>query len=83
MARSVRVDEGTYKKLCREAGRLQAEFDRSVSLDETIWWLLRGPIEGNWITDLAGTWQVSDAEVKDLERVLREGGSRWNVRRSA
>jgi len=83
MARSVRVEERTYRKLSREAGRLQTQFGRSVSLDETIWSLLRGPREEGRITDLAGTWRVTDAEIRDFERALREGWSRWKVRRSA
>lgn len=45
MARSVRVEERTYRKLVQAAGRLQSVLGRQVSLDDTIWFLLHGPRE--------------------------------------
>lgn len=83
MARSVRVEEVTYRKLSQTAGRLQTMIGRPVSLDEAIWFLLKGPREQGKITDLAGTWEMSDHEAREFERELREGWSRWKIRHSA
>lgn len=83
LARSVRVEEGTYRKLSRTAGRLQAMRGRPVSLDETIWFLLKGPREEGRISELAGSWEMSESEAKEIERSLREGWKRWNLRQYA
>jgi hypothetical protein len=83
MARSVRVEDKTYRKLSQAAGRLQAAVGRPVSLDDAIWYLLKGPREEGKITDLAGSWEMSDRETRELERAIREGWSRWKVRRPA
>jgi hypothetical protein len=82
MARSVRVEERTYRKLSQAAGRLQSVWGRPVSIDEAIWYLLKAPREENKISDLAGSWEISEREAKDIERVLREGWSRWKLPRS-
>lgn len=83
MARSVRVEDRTYRKLAQTAGRLQSILGRQVSLDDAIWFLLKGPREENKISDLAGSWKMSDEEADELERVLRERWRRWKIRRSA
>jgi hypothetical protein len=77
MARSVRVEERTYRKLYQTAGRLQTVWGRPVSIDEAISYLLKAPREENKISDLAGSWEISEREAKEIERVLREGWGRW------
>jgi hypothetical protein len=56
---------------------------RPVSLDEAIWYLLREPREDGKITDLAGTWDMSESEAREVEKMLREGWKRWKLPRSA
>jgi hypothetical protein len=82
MARSVRVEESTYRKLSQTAGRLQSIWGRPVSIDEALSYLLKAPREENKISDLAGSWEISETEAKDIERVLRQGWSRWKLTRS-
>lgn len=82
MARSVRVEDRTYRKLAQTAGRLQSVLGHQVSLDDAIWFLLKAPREENRITDLAGSWKMSDEEAKELERELREHWRRWKIPRS-
>ena len=83
MARSVRVEERTYRKLSQSAGQLQMLLGRSVSLDEAIWFLLKAPREEGKVTALAGSWEMSDSELREIERSLGEGWKHWKVRRSA
>jgi len=83
MARSVRVEERTYRKLTQASGRLQAVLGRSVSLDEAIWYLLNGAREEGRISDLAGSWEMPESEAKEIEKVLREGWKRWKLPQSA
>ena len=83
LARSVRVEERTYRKLSQTSGRLQAMMGRPVSLDEAIWHLLKGARETGKISDLAGSWDMSESEARAIEKVLREGWKHWNLPQSA
>ena len=78
MAKTIRVDEETYRKLVEQAGRLQARFKRPVSLDEAIRYMTEGIRTQNRISDLAGSWEVSDEEVEEIRRALAEGWERWH-----
>lgn len=77
MAKTIRVDEETYKRLMEQAGRLQALLRRSVSLDETIRYLTEGLRGQNRISDLAGSWMVSDEEAEEIRKGLAEGWEKW------
>jgi hypothetical protein len=79
MARSVRVEERTYRKLSQSSGRLQALLGRPVSLDEAIWHLLKGAKEDGGISELAGSWEMSKAEARDMMKTLREGWKHWKT----
>ncbi len=83
MAKSVRVEERTYRRLSQASGRLQAMLGRPVSLDEAIWYLLKGVREEGRISDLSGSWDMSESEARETERVLREGWKRWKLPQSA
>ena len=82
LARSVRVEERTYRRLSQASGRLQSMLGRPVSLDEAIWSLLKGAREKGRISDLSGSWDMSVAEAREVERVLREGWKRWKLPKS-
>ena len=56
---------------------------RLVSLDEAIWYLLKGVKEEGRISDLSGSWDMSESEARDIERGLREGWKRWKLPQSA
>lgn len=82
MAKSIRVNEKTYMKLCEYAGKLQADLKRPVSIDETIGFLMESPKFPTRITDLAGTLEVSDEEVLKIKRGLRKVWRGWKLPRS-
>ncbi|MGQ9720959.1 MAG: hypothetical protein ACUVXA_06500 [Candidatus Jordarchaeum sp.] len=70
--KSIKLSEETYKKLVEVAGRLQAEWKRSVSIEDAIKYLMRRKI-----SDLAGSWDVSDEEVREIKESLRKGWRAW------
>ena len=66
--KSIKVSEETYKRLVELAGKLQAELKRQVSIEDAIRYLM-----GRKISDLAGSWDVSDEEVREIKDSLRRG----------
>ena len=77
MAKTVRIDEETYQSLCEQAGELQIALKRSVSMDETIRYLTGSLKAPNIISDLAGSWIVSEKELERIKKGLREGWKTW------
>ncbi|MGQ9720969.1 MAG: hypothetical protein ACUVXA_06550 [Candidatus Jordarchaeum sp.] len=74
--KSIKLSEENYKKLVELAGRLRAEWKRSVSIEDAIKYLMRRKI-----SDLAGSWDISDEKVREINESLRKVWSSW--RRSA
>lgn len=84
MSKSLRVDDETYRKLCEIAGELQSKLKRPVSVDEAIRSIIQMPKRNqNKITDLAGTWRLTDEELGEIMESLRKGWRRWNSSRFA
>jgi predicted transcriptional regulator len=84
LSKSLRVDDETYKKLCEIAGKLQSKLKRPVSVDEAIRSVIQMPQRNqNKITDLAGTWKLTDEELGEIIEGLHKGWRRWNRSRYA
>jgi predicted CopG family antitoxin len=70
--KSIKLSEETYRKLVELAGKLQAEFKKPVSMEDAIKYLLKRKIG-----DLAGSWDVSDEEVREIKESLSKGWKTW------
>lgn len=70
--KSIKISEETYKKLVEVAGRLQSELKRSISIEDAIKYLMR-----RRISDLSGSWDVSDEEAREIKESLRKGRKAW------
>ena len=70
--KSIKLSEETYKKLVEIAGRLQSELKKPVSIEDAIKYLLK-----RRISDLAGSWDVSDEEMRAIKKSLDEGWKAW------
>ncbi|MEM2135738.1 MAG: hypothetical protein QW261_14675 [Candidatus Jordarchaeaceae archaeon] len=70
--KSIKISEETYKKLVEVAGKLQSELKRSISIEDAIKYLMR-----RRISDLSGSWDVSDEEVQEIKQSLRKGWKAW------
>lgn len=79
--KTIKINEETYAKLAEVAGELQIKLKRPVSLDEAMRYLLeqRGKREGVKITDLAGSWDMSDEEWVEIKVSLAEAWKRWKL----
>jgi predicted CopG family antitoxin len=72
--KSIKLSEETYRKLVELAGKLQTELKKPVSIEEAIKYLMK-----KRISDLAGSWEISEEEVMEIKESLRE---RWRAWRS-
>ncbi|MGB9740483.1 MAG: hypothetical protein ACP5IM_05955 [Candidatus Bathyarchaeia archaeon] len=80
-AKTVKISKETYVKLSEVAGELQMKLKRPVSLDEAMRYLLR--LKEGWrgvkITDLAGSWEMSDEEWARIKVSLTEAWKKWRL----
>ncbi|RLI78829.1 hypothetical protein DRP05_05910 [Archaeoglobales archaeon] len=70
--KSIKLSEETYKKLVEIAGRLQVELKKPVSIEDAIKYLMKRKI-----SDLAGSWEISDEEVYEIKESLKKGWRAW------
>ena len=70
--KSIKLTEETYRKLVELAGKLQYQLKRPVSIEEAIKYLMR-----RRISDLAGSWEVTDEEVREIKESLKKGWKTW------
>jgi len=77
MSKTVRVDDETYRRLSEYAGQLQSKLKRPVSINDAIRYLARDIPGNNRVSDLAGTWDVSDEEIVEIRESLEKGWQRW------
>ena len=75
--KAIKVSKETYAKLCEIAGELQIKLKRPVSIEEAMKYLIRLRGKGVKITDLAGSWKISDEEIKEIEASISEAWKKW------
>jgi predicted transcriptional regulator len=76
--KAIKVSKETYAKLNEIAGELQVKLRRSVSIEEAMKELIKRREKGRKISDLAGSWNVTDAELKEIETSIEESWKKWN-----
>jgi len=79
-SKTIRLDMETYNELCRIAGVLQTQLGHPVSLGDAIKFLLNKKRKKNIISDLAGTWDVTEEEIKDIGESLEKGWMKWKMK---
>ena len=74
--KTVKISENNYKLLWKYAGELQKELCEPVSIDKAITFLFK---KGR-ITELAGTWKMSDEKFSEMMKNLRIGWKQWKIK---
>ena len=77
--KTVKISKETYAKLSEIAGELQMRLKRPVSLDEAMEYLISLRGKGTKITDLAGSWDISDEELAEIKASQTEAWKRWRM----
>ncbi|MDH5811835.1 MAG: hypothetical protein QE160_06175 [Candidatus Verstraetearchaeota archaeon] len=80
-AKTIKISKETYVKLSEVAGELQMRLKRPVSLDEAMRYLLslKSRNKKVRITDLAGSWDLSDEEWAEIKISLTEAWKKWKL----
>ena len=77
MTKAIKISEKNYEWLSKLAGNLQAESGQHVSIDGAISHLKERKTK---LSDLAGTWALTDKETKKMMGSLRKGWKSWKIR---
>jgi len=77
--KTIKVSKETYGKLCAIAGKLQTELKRPVPLEEAMRYLVDLQEKGLKISDLAGSWDVTEEEVAEIRASLAEAWRKWRL----
>ena len=83
MSSSIRISNKTYKKLIELAGILQANLKKTVTIDETINFLLEKRSIPGTITDLSDRLDITDEELAEIQASLEEAWKSWNIKKFA
>ena len=75
--KAIKVSKETYAKLSEIAGELQVKLRRPVSIEEAMKDLIKRREKGRKISDLAGSWNVTDAELKEIKTSIDESWKKW------
>jgi lipoate-protein ligase A len=75
--KAVKISKETYAKLCEIAGELQVKLKRPVSIEEAMKHLIRLREKRARITGLAGSWNITDEEIKEIKASINEDWKKW------
>jgi hypothetical protein len=75
--KAVKISKETYSELCVVAGELQIKRKKSVSIDDAMKYLLSRKKKGKKISDLAGSWSMSDQEAEEIQASFAKAWETW------
>lgn len=75
--KAIKVSKETYAKLNEIAGELQTRLKRPVSIEEAMKYLIKEKEKGKKITDLAGSWNITDKELDKIKTSISEAWKKW------
>lgn len=73
---SIKISEDNYKMLCSLSGKLREKLHKPVSINEAISYLYKR----KEISDLAGTWDMSDKEASRFIGDIKKGWGKWKIK---
>ncbi len=77
--KAIKVSKETYSQLNEIAGELQTTLKRPVSIEEAMKYLIKRKEKGRKISDLAGSWNLTDREHKEIKNSLDESWKKWKL----
>jgi predicted CopG family antitoxin len=78
-SKSIKVSRETYAELSQIAGELQLRLKRPVSIEEAIKQLTKRRKKGAKISDLAGSWKMSDKDAEEIKASINAAWKNWKM----
>jgi predicted CopG family antitoxin len=78
-SKSIKVSKETYAELSEIAGELQLKLKRPVSIEEAIKQLTKRRKKGVKISDLAGSWKISEQEGEEIKDSIYAAWKKWKM----
>lgn len=75
--KAVKVSTETYAELSAVAGELQVKLKRPVSIEEAMKHLINRKKKGTKISDLAGSWDLTDEELTEIKASINKAWEEW------
>ncbi len=72
--KTIKISEENYSWLVQLSGELQREFGEHISIDRALKTLHKGKL-----SELAGSWRMTDKEVEHFSKSLKEGWKKWKI----
>lgn len=76
-AKTIKISEENYRWLLHLAGELQKIYGKPVSFDNTLTELKK--MKRKKISNLAGSWKMSDAESEEFMSDIKRGWKKWKI----
>ena len=73
-SKTIKISEDNYRWLVELSGEIQKELGKPVSIDKALKTLHKGKL-----SDLAGSWKMSDKEANKISKNLSEGWKKWKI----
>ena len=73
-SKTIKISEDNYRWLVELSGEIQKELGKPVSIDKALKTLHKGKL-----SDLAGSWKMSDKEAIKISKNLSEGWKKWKI----
>ncbi len=80
--KAIKVSKETYAELSSIAGELQVKLKRPVSIEEAMKHLIRRRKKGTKISDLAGTWEITDEDLEEINASISQAWEKWKTQES-
>jgi len=74
--KTIKISSSNYREICEFAGELQKNIGEPVSVDKALTFLLNK----SKLSDLAGSWKMTDREADEMMKGLRKGWSSWKIK---
>ena len=75
--KAIKVSKETYAELSAIAGELQIQLKRPVSIEEAMKHLIKQRKKGYKISDMAGSWELTEKEAKELKASINKAWENW------
>jgi hypothetical protein len=79
--KAIKVSKETYAELSAIAGELQVKLKRPVSIEEAMKHLINKRRKGKKITDLAGSWNITDEEAQEIKASISQVWETWKPKK--